>query len=263
MSSDFAWSLSSAGLDYFRSFRRFPRLDSTNSWLLRESRDVEESALPYLVTADVQTAGRGRGGRSWYADEGSLAVSWLDSLTRLEIAAAQLPPLALAVGLSVAEGIEAFLPGVDARVKWPNDVYIGGAKVAGVLIESVPASTTRFVVGIGVNVATELGDISAAMQQPATSLRSMARGELDRVVLLREIVQRYQTNLEFFRQDFQDLVRRLRERCLLTGHELSLRQAGRLITGSCLGIADCGGLTIQSEGQLQVVHSGEAVRRRD
>jgi BirA family biotin operon repressor/biotin-[acetyl-CoA-carboxylase] ligase len=109
-----------------------------------------------LVTAGVQTAGRGRQGRRWEAEPGtallcSLVLRQVDEL------------LSLRAGLAVAD-----LAGEEARVKWPNDVLLGGGKVAGVLVEARPQDGWA-VLGIGVNVTTApraLGEAAAALGRP-------------------------------------------------------------------------------------------------
>ncbi len=126
--------------------------------------DLAEQGAPdgAAVVADHQTAGRGRRGRSWHDVPGaSLLVS---ILVRPRLEAARLPLLSYAAGLAVADALAA-VAGLPTRLKWPNDVLVGGRKIAGVLLESrVPAGVraaaagdagalTVTVVGIGVNVA--------------------------------------------------------------------------------------------------------------
>jgi BirA family biotin operon repressor/biotin-[acetyl-CoA-carboxylase] ligase len=113
-----------------------------------------------VVVADHQTAGRGRQGRSWLDLPGAMLM--------FSVLLRGIPPdeaalVSLASGVAVAKAI-----GDDARLKWPNDVRIGGRKVCGILGELAP-SGDYIVVGIGVNVGHERGDLSAELE--ATSLR--------------------------------------------------------------------------------------------
>ena len=103
-----------------------------------------------VVVAEQQTAGRGRQGRTWSAPTGRALT--LSALVRLPAAA--LEPLPLAVAIAVCEACEAVAP-VTCRIKWPNDVWIEGRKVAGVLIEARPQEGWA-VIGIGLNVDTPL-----------------------------------------------------------------------------------------------------------
>ena len=119
-------------------------IDSTN----RVARELASSGAPHgtLVTAGVQTAGRGRQGRRWEAPEGS---ALLCSLILRDFD----PLLSLRAGLAVAD-----LAGEGARVKWPNDVQVEGRKVAGVLVEGRPHEGWA-VLGIGVNVSAAPPDV--------------------------------------------------------------------------------------------------------
>ena len=114
-----------------------------------------------LVTAGVQTAGRGRQGRTWTAPPGT---SLLLSLVLREVD----PLLSLRAGLAVAD-----LAGAAAQVKWPNDVLLDGRKVAGILAEGRPQEGWA-VLGIGVNAAVEPGELVAG-----AGTLGRARGELD------------------------------------------------------------------------------------
>ena len=102
-----------------------------------------------MAVADHQTAGRGRRGRTWSDEPGQALMFSL--LLRPEAPTVQLAPLALVLGIAVAEALP-----VPARLRWPNDVVVGGAKLAGILTElETPAGGGRYVVaGIGINVNT-------------------------------------------------------------------------------------------------------------
>jgi BirA family biotin operon repressor/biotin-[acetyl-CoA-carboxylase] ligase len=136
--------------------------DSTNE----RARVLAEGDAPHgtLVTADEQAAGRGRQGREWTAPPGSAVLMSL-ILRDLDERHALLP---LAAAVAVCEACEAAAPGAAPRVKWPNDVWIGRRKVAGILIEGRPQEGWA-VVGIGLNVTTdsfppELADIATSLR---------------------------------------------------------------------------------------------------
>lgn len=123
------------------------------------ARELARAGAPHgtLVTAAEQSAGRGRQGRTWSAPPGH---ALLFSLVLREWS--YLLPLAAA--LAVAD-----LAGRDARVKWPNDVLVDGRKVAGILAEGRPQEGW-LVLGIGVNVAVDLADLPAELQETAGTL---------------------------------------------------------------------------------------------
>ena len=134
--------------------------DSTN----QRAKELADAGAPHgtLVTADEQTAGRGRQGRSWVAPPGtavlmSLVMRELDETT---------PLLPLVTAVAVCEAAEAVAP-VRAQIKWPNDVWIERRKLSGILVEGRPAAGWA-VVGVGVNVTTE--EFPPEIAEIATSL---------------------------------------------------------------------------------------------
>jgi BirA family transcriptional regulator, biotin operon repressor / biotin---[acetyl-CoA-carboxylase] ligase len=135
--------------------------DSTND----RARELAEKGAPSgtVVTADEQTAGRGRTGRKWSAPRGS-ALLCSAILRPLEAHHSLLP---LAVPIAVCEAAESLAP-VECRVKWPNDVWAGERKLAGVLIEA------RFpdwaVIGVGLNLSLADESFPDDLRWPATSL---------------------------------------------------------------------------------------------
>ena len=136
--------------------------DSTNA----RARALATAGAPHgtIVTADAQTAGRGRQGRSWVAAPGEALL--FSAVVREVGKETALLPLAAAV--AVCEACEALAP-VDASIKWPNDVWLAepGQKVAGILLEGRPQEGWA-VVGIGLNVATR--EFPPELRSIATSL---------------------------------------------------------------------------------------------
>ena len=180
-----------------------------------------------VILAGRQTAGRGRRGAAWFAPAGeSLAFSML---VRPAEPKALWPRLALAAGLAVAEAVEAF--GLPCGIKWPNDVWIGGRKVAGILVE---AGADFAVVGIGLNVNTAAfpADISGA-----TSLRIEGGREFPRGDVLGEIVHKFAVRRRQIGGDFPALLDAVRQRCVLTGNRVGLTTASGPRTGIVEGIA--------------------------
>jgi BirA family biotin operon repressor/biotin-[acetyl-CoA-carboxylase] ligase len=144
----------------------------------------EEIAEGTIAVAEEQTEGRGRLGRTWQAPaRTSILVSVL-LLPRVE--PARLPELSLVAGGAVAEAV-AEVTGVEAVIEFPNDVLIGGRKVAGILAES---SEGRVVLGIGVNVNQTGDELPADAQTEPTSLlvelgKQVSRPELLAAILFR------------------------------------------------------------------------------
>lgn len=125
--------------------RHLAECGSTNTEALAHLRD---GGGPVIVSADRQTAGRGRMGRAWLSDDAALTFSIALSLP----AALDLSGLSLAVGCTVADVLDP--QGERIRLKWPNDLFLDGAKLGGILIETVPLAGERrgVVIGIGLNL---------------------------------------------------------------------------------------------------------------
>ena len=136
-----------------------------------------------VVTAATQTSGRGRAGRTWVSPPGgNLYVSMI---LRPALPLRDVPAMTLAIGVAVCEVAKIF--GAAATLKWPNDVLIGGRKVAGVLLESQSRSERLDVViaGIGINLST-LPDAETAPH--ATSLSEAIGAPIDRELFLRHLL---------------------------------------------------------------------------
>lgn len=143
--------------------RHFRRTDSTNE----RAKELAVAGAPggLVVTADEQTAGRGRRGNDWFAPPGSCL---LYSAALRPFAAGERALLPLAVPVAVCEAAESVAP-VRCQVKWPNDIWIDERKVAGVLVEARPEEGWA-VIGVGLNVAIPQDDFPAELRETATSL---------------------------------------------------------------------------------------------
>jgi BirA family transcriptional regulator, biotin operon repressor / biotin---[acetyl-CoA-carboxylase] ligase len=161
-----------------RPYRFVERTASTQRLL---DADDPEGAV---AVADEQTEGRGRLGRQWLAPAGtSLLVS---VLLRPGLEPARLPELSLVAGRACAEAI-AEVAGIETEVRFPNDVLVGGRKVAGILAE---ASEGRVVLGVGVNVSQAAGELPSDARTPATSVLLETGREVDRAELLVALLER-------------------------------------------------------------------------
>ena len=149
-----------------------------------EAKHAAKAGAPHGATwvAETQRAGRGRQGRAWVAPHGEALL--FSVLLRLSCAPARLPPLALVAGLAARDAIARALPGVDVRLKWPNDVVVGTHKIAGVLVEATlsGAKVDAVIVGIGINVHTRA--FPEELAGNATSLALLGAREPDRAELL-------------------------------------------------------------------------------
>lgn len=234
-------------------------LDSTNARLLREA---QAGALhKRLLAAEWQESGRGRRGRVWLGGlGGSLTFSLLWRFNRT---AGELSGLSLVVGAALARTLRNLgLSG--AALKWPNDLQVNGAKLAGVLIELAGEvqGPSVAVIGVGVNVAgTE--SFRAELEQPVTDLAEQL-GEVDRNRLLEEIVAQMVEHLERFdREGFSPFRLEWEAMHAQQNQMVELHTAaGERIPGQAVGVDAQGALLLAQESGVRRFHSGEVSLRR-
>jgi len=159
----------------------YPELSSTmdEAGKLGEG-DTEEGAV---VVAEIQSAGRGRQGRSWVSQPGNLLVSVLFRPT-LEM----LPFISIIGGIAAARAVRK-MTGLDPKIKWPNDLMIEGRKVAGILAESAIAGDSVWyaVLGVGMNVSLDTNE-NEEISSFAVSVNAAAGTEVPREDILRQFL---------------------------------------------------------------------------
>ncbi len=212
--------------------------DSTNE----RAKALAAGGAPHgtVVTADEQTAGRGRQGRSWVAPAGTaLLMSVL--LRELDEGDAVLP---LAAAVAVCEACER-AAGVSCAIKWPNDVWIDGRKVAGILVEGRPQEGWA-VLGIGLNVSTASEDFPPELRELATSLGMDVPAD----ALLEPLLDRLGARLS---EPQADVVAAWRERDALRGQTVRWAEG----EGTAAGITDAGELVVDTAGGRVELGAGE------
>lgn len=184
--AELARSLVVAG-GFWRSVSVTGATGSTNADLLAQAAGGAPEGT--VLVANAQSAGRGRMGRSWVSPPGA-ALMFSVLLRPVSVSPGKRGWVPLLAGAAVASAVHS-VAGLDARLKWPNDVLIGEAKLAGILTEQ---SADAIVAGIGINVSTQRAELPV---ETATSLAVAGAASLDRHELLRavltEIERRYLT----------------------------------------------------------------------
>jgi BirA family biotin operon repressor/biotin-[acetyl-CoA-carboxylase] ligase len=220
-----------------------PECESTQALLLGSG--LPEGAV---ATTDHQTAGRGRLGRVWQEAPGT---SVLVSVLLRPPSGRRAQELSLVTALAVAETVEA-ATGLDAQVKWPNDVLLSGAKVAGILAER---RGDEVVVGIGLNVNQTAEQLPAGARRPAASLRIASGREHDRDAVLASLLARLDDRYGgWLGSGLADLMPEIAARDFLRGRRV--RHDGQEAT--TFRIDPEGRLVLQlPDGRTRAVESGE------
>lgn len=213
---------------------------------------------PLLVVADRQTHGRGRGDHQWWSPEGNLMFSLLLSPAHLPVAARHSPLVSLAVGISVVESLMSELPACQVGLHWPNDVYVGGRKIAGILIEVLADGS--HVIGVGVNTNNRTADAPAELRCTAISLRDLTGATHDHSALLDALLGRLRRKLELLGEMPTGIASRASALCLQRGRVLTVRHGSEEITGLCSGIDPNGALELETSSGQRRFLSGTIVR---
>jgi BirA family transcriptional regulator, biotin operon repressor / biotin---[acetyl-CoA-carboxylase] ligase len=227
---------------------------STNDEAKRRAEDGAEEGL--VITAREQVQGRGRYGRSWASPPGNLYAS---VLLRPDCPMAASAQLSLVAGLALADALERLGPrGLHVRLKWPNDVLIGGAKVAGLLLEGAARPDGRaawVIVGSGVNVAS----CPDGTPYPATCLGQEGFVELAPLAVLRPYLFALAEWLERWRSSgFEPVRKAWLERCMGLGSEIRLRLDREEISGRFVDLSDTGALLLElAGGRRRTIAAGD------
>jgi len=228
--------------------------DSTNTQLMQRAETGVITGS--VLVADLQTAGRGRRGRVWHSAPGeSLVFSLLWRLPKGRMPDA----LSLAVGLGLVRAV-AELGVVDPRVKWPNDIFCDGRKLAGVLIDLQPGQLQSAVIGVGINLGLPPGlpsDIAAV----SVGLNTLLPQKLSRESLLALVLKHLARVLDQYeREGFAALREEWQTAHALQDRAVNVSGA-EYLNGICSGVGERGELLVQTAEGLRRVLSGDVSLR--
>jgi len=246
-----------AGLDAQFDVEYHDALASTN---LRARELAATGATDVVVLADEQTGGRGRRERTWDSPPGGV---WMSLVLRPPLPAAQVPLLTLAAAVAVTE--TAREAGVDAHIKWPNDVLVadagktaelgGDAKLAGILTESASADgdVEWVVVGVGLNANVAAADLPPS----ATSLQAQV-GPVDRRVVVQRVLERF----DALRRAPEETRSAWRAHAGTLGRRVRVHTPEGVIVGDAVDVTDWGALVVETQGGRQTVTAGDCEHLR-
>ncbi|VUD51284.1 Bifunctional ligase/repressor BirA [Thalassocella blandensis] len=235
-------------------------LDSTNSYLL-QAYDTDAFTGAHICLAEMQTAGRGRRGRTWqspFAKNIYMSLSW-----QFEQGIAAIEGLSLAVGVAIVSALQQ--SGVHGlSLKWPNDVLYQGKKLGGVLLEISGDVSGRcgVVVGLGLNVAMSSAEASQ-IDQPWIDLKTIAGESLpSRNALAASLIDHLVGLLKDFEsRRFKAYREQWQQHAAYMGEPITLSMGARTQQGVLLGVEENGALRISTETGEQVFVGGEISMR--
>lgn len=234
------------------TIEQVPETGSTNADLAVRLRAGERLAEGHWLIADRQTAGRGRQGREWFDGTGNFMGSTIVRPAAADPAASSLPFLA---GLAVYEAVLALLPAPGAlQLKWPNDLMLKGAKLAGILLE---AQGDAVIVGIGVNLAR-----APSLPDRATIAVADCGPVPDRDSFARSLAASFAAELERWRRFGRDaLLARWQAAAHGEGTVMTVHApGGETVQGAYAGLAADGALRLRlADGSVRVIHAGDVI----
>jgi BirA family biotin operon repressor/biotin-[acetyl-CoA-carboxylase] ligase len=232
----------------------FEEIDST---ILEARRRAERGEVgPVWLIAKRQTAGRGRRGRSWTSHEGNLMATLL-------FATAEPPPqialLGFAAGVAIAETIDEIAGAGTTRLKWPNDVFINGAKISGIMLDSgaLASGQTWVALAFGVNLA----DAPENIDQPTTSLRqilppdALAPAPLAFLAQLRPRLEHWAARTQ--REGFEPLRQAWLSRAHGLGRDARVVQGAHMLEGRIVGLSARGELELDTASGRRLIAAGD------
>ncbi|MFO7877191.1 MAG: biotin--[acetyl-CoA-carboxylase] ligase [Desulfovermiculus sp.] len=232
-----------------------PEIDSTQN--LAKVLGQQGALEGTVVLAESQTKGRGRRGRAWSAIPKGVAMS---VILRPDISPDQAPHFPLMAGVAVGRAISMIcnlIPGL----KWPNDILIQGLKVVGILAE-LDAEMDRInaiYLGIGLNVNATHEDIPEELASTATSLRIQSGNEIDRLSLVRSVLEELEAAyFIYMSQGFSSIRQAWKDHNITLGQKVRIRSGNMDLTGTALDMDASGALLVRTQDNTErAITAGE------
>ena len=212
-----------------------------------------------VVLAESQTRGRGRLGRQWLSPK--YKGIYLSLILKPELLPAQASLLTLLAAVSICEAIKE-ISGLEAEIKWPNDILIANKKLGGILTElNAEMDKINFVtIGIGLNVNNDKKNLMSS----ATSLKEQKKESISRITLLQELLRRIEANYSLLEnKDSSAILEKWRRYNITLGKRVKVYAQKAHIEGEALDIDTDGGLLVRLDsGLLQKVMAGDVLHCR-
>jgi len=241
-----------------RDIQVFEQTTSTNDVVEKLARDgVREGAV---VFAESQTKGRGRLGRKWSSP--THKGLWFSVLLRPNLHPQEATQLTVISATALRRAIKT-VTGLSAEIKWPNDLLLGGKKVAGILTEmSAEVDRVRhIIIGIGVDVNQDAGDFPGELRPIATSLKIESGNEISRAELATEVLQELDTDYAWIGAGkFPEVADEWEAACVTIGRNVTVHIGDRKLRGRAESLDDDGALLVRTEhGHLERITGGDVI----
>ena len=225
-----------------------------------------ESRHGLVVTAERQTAGKGRLGRAWNSAPGE--GIWCSVVLAPEMLLSEASRFSFIAAVAIAEGLSQYT-GLAVKIKWPNDLLVQGKKICGILVEMAAEAehVNHFVLGFGINANQALSDFPEELQAKATSLFLQTGQKVSRLPLLAQILQSLeQTLLLYQKEGFAPIGKRWMDNACFLDEVIIIRQNDKVLaSGLMRGIDDDGALLLERQGGeiLRILSGDVSMRKND
>ena len=239
----------------------FDEVNSTNEKANELAANVEEGTV---IIAEKQKKGIGRFGREWISPEGGVYVS---VILKPKISPIDASKMTLIAGIAVAKVIRKL--GLDAKLKWPNDVLIHGKKVGGILtsISTKEGKIDYIIVGIGINANVDISMFPKELQKSATSLKGELKTEVSTEKIIEDVLYEIEMNYEIFKfkkGNFTYLLNEWKRLSDTIGKKVKIKMRTEVIEGEAVGVNRDGALILKLEdGSLKNIIAGECLHLRN
>lgn len=209
-----------------------------------------------VVVAETQTAGKGRLGRTWISPRGNL---YLSVILRPNIPPHKAPLLTLMGAVAVASAIRKQL-NIEAAIKWPNDIFISGKKVGGILTEmsAEPDRVKHVVLGIGVNVNMDISELPPQIRQVSATLSAETGKKIDRSLFLQRLLSELDRWYHVFLMNEAAVLKEWENLNITTGNRVAVSGLGGALEGTAQGIDAEGRLILKlDDDSLRLVAAGD------
>ncbi|GAA0860181.1 bifunctional biotin--[acetyl-CoA-carboxylase] ligase/biotin operon repressor BirA [Aliiglaciecola litoralis] len=227
-------------------------IDSTNTYIKQQKRSLSNG---YVCIAEAQTEGRGRRGRSWVSPYG--ASIYLSMFWSFPGGYQAISGLSLVVGIAIVQALKK-LDVQGAMLKWPNDVYLHGKKLAGILVEveGQMGSACEAVIGLGLNI--DLPESKVNIDQAWTDLSKSTGWQFDRNELAANIIDELVTVLTLFeKQGLQPFLDSWKQHDYYDNQPVTLHMGEKQVKGTVRGVNQDGALMLEQNNRVTPYHGGE------
>ena len=226
----------------------FNTIDSTNIYAKKLAKKGNEEGA--IILADIQTSGRGRKNRIWSSSKGGL---WFSIVLYPNIPPKKAMLMTMASSIAVFQGIKN-ITGIEAEIKWPNDLLINGRKICGILteIDSEKQKINYCIIGIGINVNNTL---EKELQVNATTLKKEHNKEISLYELLRAIIENFDKNYNKLLSGEYDFIRdSWLEFSKIIGRKIQVIDDKTVTTGKIINVDNNGYIVLNTNfGNIKII----------